>query len=113
MHELGLVNQIVKTIDEVYDNKGLSEISRIVLNVGEMSDVVPEYIKEAWKYVAPSTRYPDAEMELNIIPAVAKCMSCNYEDSIRKFGLTCPKCNGESIKLISGREFFIKEISAK
>ncbi len=113
MHELSLVSQIVKTIDEVYDAQGLSEVSSIVLEIGEMSDVVPVYIEEAWKSVAPTTRYPDAKMKLNIIPAVAKCLSCNFEDSVKNFGFTCPKCDSETIKLISGREFFIKEIVAK
>lgn len=113
MHELGLVCQIVKTIDEVYESRGLSEVSRIVLDVGEMSDVVPVYIEEAWKSVAPTTKYPNAKMELNIIPAKAKCLSCGNEDFVKSFGLTCPKCDSESIKLVSGREFFIKEIMAK
>lgn len=113
MHELGLVCQIVKSIDEVYEKQGLTEISKIVLDVGEMSDVVPVYITEAWKSVAPTTRYPNAEMKLNIIPAVAKCTACNYEGSVKSFGITCPKCDSPNVKLISGREFFIKEIVAK
>lgn len=48
MHELGLVYQVVKTVDEVVKKNGLAEVDEIVLQVGEMSDVVPKFLEEAW-----------------------------------------------------------------
>lgn len=46
MHELGLVYQVVKTVDEVVKKNGLAEVDEIVLQVGEMSDVVPSSLKK-------------------------------------------------------------------
>lgn len=113
MHELGIVCQIVKTIDEVKDEQGITDIEAIVLEIGEMSDIVPKFIEEAWKNVAPTTDYPNAKMEVEVIPAVARCTSCGYEDKVRNLDLTCPKCKGTDFKIISGREFMIKHIVAK
>lgn len=113
MHELGIVYQIVKTVDDVMKENGLTELDTIVLDIGEMSDIVPRFITEAWSNVAPTTPYPNAKMELNIIPAIAECMDCHHKDSVRKLDFTCPKCNSLNFKIISGREFEIKQIIAK
>ncbi|MGN0516663.1 hydrogenase/urease maturation nickel metallochaperone HypA, partial [Eubacterium sp.] len=45
MHELGLVYQVVKTVDEVVKQNDLEQVDEIVLQVGEMSDVVPRFIE--------------------------------------------------------------------
>lgn len=113
MHELGIVYQIVRTVDEVMAEQSLTDIESIVLQIGEMSDVVPRFIAEAWKNVAPTTNYPNAEFELEIIPAIAKCTGCGNEDKVKNIGLTCDKCGSSDFKIISGREFMIKQIVAK
>lgn len=113
MHELGLIYQMARTIDSVYDEQGLSEVSKITLLVGEMTDVVPRFLTEAWQVAKDSTRYPNAELEIEIIKARAKCQACGFEGGAMEFELTCPKCQSPSIKIVSGREFEIKEIIAK
>ncbi len=113
MHELGIVLQIVKTVDEVKHEQNITDIDSIVLEIGEMSEIVPKFIEEAWKNVAPSTEYPNADMQVEVIPAIARCTSCGYEDKVRNLGINCPKCKGTDFKIISGREFMIKHIVAK
>jgi hydrogenase nickel incorporation protein HypA/HybF len=104
--------QVVRTIDEVKKEQELREIDSIVLQVGEMSDVVPSYLEEAWQVVRNSTDYENAEMKIEVIPAVAQCRACGYTDNIKSLGMTCPQCSSEDFKIISGREFLIKEIVA-
>lgn len=113
MHELGIVYQIVKTIDEVVAEQDLTEVESVTLQIGEMSDVVPRFIVEAWQNVAPTTAYPNAKFELEIIPAVAKCTKCGKEDMVKNIGITCTSCGSTDFKIISGREFMIKQIIAK
>ena len=85
MHELGLVYQVVKTVDEVVKKNGLAEVDEIVLQVGEMSDVVPKFLEEAWAAAAPTTDYPSAKMAVEVMPALAKCLSCGYEGHVKTF----------------------------
>lgn len=92
MHELGLVYQVVKTVDEVVKKNGLAEVDEIVLQVGEMSDVVPKFLEEAWAAAAPTTDYPSAKMTVEVMPALAKCLSCGYEGHVKTFALDCPHC---------------------
>lgn len=113
MHELGIVYQLMKTVDNIKTEQNVSEIDSITLQIGEMTDIVPNFIEEAWKVSAPQTDYKNTKLQLEIIPARAKCSDCGYEDLVKNLGLTCPECGGSNFKIISGREFLIKDIIAK
>lgn len=113
MHELGIVYQLMKTVDNIKMEQNVSEIDSIVLQVGEMSDIVPKFIEEAWKAASPETDYKDTKLEVEIVTARAKCSDCGFEDSVRKLSFNCPECGGSNLKIVSGREFLIKEITAK
>lgn len=113
MHELGLVKQIVKTVDSFMLEEGLTELEQINLNIGEMTDVVPKFIEEAWLAVREQTQFPQATMQVNVIRGEAKCQSCGHTDFVKNFGYECPKCKSSDLKITAGREFEIKEIIAK
>lgn len=113
MHELGIVYQLMKTVDNIKTEQNVSEIERITLQIGEMTDIVPKFIEEAWKVSAPQTDYKNTKLQIEIISACAKCADCGYEDKVRNLGMNCSECGSSKLKIISGREFLIKEISAK
>lgn len=113
MHELGLVYQVVKTIDEVVAEQGLTEVSEINLAVGEMTDVVPRFIEEAWKSAKHTTSYPNAVMNVEVIEGRARCNDCGFECKVREIEFECPSCNSTNLSVIAGREFEIKNIVAK
>jgi len=113
MHELGIVYQLMKTVDNIKAEQNVDEIASITLQIGEMTDIIPDFITEAWKAASPETDYKNTKLKTEIISARAKCDDCGYEDKVKNFSFTCPHCGGSNLKIISGREFLIKEISAK
>lgn len=113
MHELGIVYQLMKTVDNIKIEQNVSEIESITLQIGEMTDIVSDFIKEAWKVSAPESDYKSTKLQVEMIPACAKCSDCGYENKVKNLGLVCPECGGSNFKIISGREFLIKEIVAK
>lgn len=46
MHELGILDAMIHTIEDVVREEGAEEVERIVLDVGELSGVVPRYLEE-------------------------------------------------------------------
>ena len=113
MHELGIMRQIIKTVDEVKNEQSLKDVEAIVLQIGEMSDVVPKYIEQAWLTAKDNTDYENTTLSVEIVEARARCLDCSYEGSVKSFGFVCPECASQRLKIISGREFLIKEIVAK
>ncbi|MGN0528420.1 MAG: hydrogenase maturation nickel metallochaperone HypA [Eubacterium sp.] len=113
MHELGIIHQIIKTVDEVKKEQSLKDVEAIVLQIGEMSDVIPEYLTQAWLSVKDNCGYNGTRLEIERIKARARCLNCGCVCNIRDMGASCPQCSGEGFKIISGKEFLIKEIRAK
>ena len=51
MHEMTLAIQAIKSVVEFAEENGIEEIDTVVLEIGELSLVVPEYMEEAWKAI--------------------------------------------------------------
>ena len=69
MHELGVVNQIVKTVDRIAAEHGIRRITHITLEVGELSGFVPLYLKKLFPIavdMAPLLK--QAELQISMIP---------------------------------------------
>lgn len=113
MHELGLIYQVIRTVDEVKQEQGLTEICEITLSVGEMTDVVPRFLEEAWKNAKQVLGYENTKLNIEIIEGRAKCNDCGKTELVKSFDFECPHCNSTNLSIISGREFEIKNIVAK
>lgn len=114
MHELGIVFELIKTVEKVAIEQNIDEVDTIVMQVGELSSIVPMYLEECFPaaiYNVP--RFKDTKLKLEIIPGEAKCLECSNIFNVVKNKGYCPKCNSFDKELISGREFLIKEIIVK
>ena len=50
MHELGIVFHIIREVKKVAQENGGGHISKVVMNIGEVSTVVPYYLEDCWKW---------------------------------------------------------------
>lgn len=48
MHELGIVFEVVKLVEQVAVEQHLPAVDTIVLQVGELCGVIPVYLDECW-----------------------------------------------------------------
>ena len=48
MHEVGIISSMLKTIEKVMEQENLNTVETIVLQVGELSGVVPHYMRECF-----------------------------------------------------------------
>ena len=111
MHELGIVQHIVKTLEEVAEENSLKKIVSVTLEVGEVSTIVPEQLIDCWDYFSRKKELVcGAELKLDIIPAVTWCDSCKSTYETVKYGKICPVCGSEKTWLLAGNECSIKEI---
>ena len=111
MHEVGIINTMLKTIEAAMKKNHLTKIEKIVLQVGELSGVLPHYMMECFQAAVHKTRFQDTKLELEIVPGIAKCNRCGLEFNGLKYDLTCPTCgNRHDLKRLSGDGLIIKEI---
>ena len=50
MHELGIVFAMIDTLEDVARDNDLTVISRVTLELGEVSGVIPDYLLDCWKW---------------------------------------------------------------
>lgn len=114
MHELGIVFHIMKEVEDIAVKNNVKYIDSVVLNVGEVSSIVNDYLIDCWNWARKKSEVlKDAELKINTIKAVTFCEDCKNEFETVKFGKICPRCQSENTYLIKGNETIIKEIVVK
>lgn len=112
MHELGVVIEIVKTIERIAEKQKLTKIDTIVLQIGELSSMIPKYIEECYPAAVDGTILEDTKLKIEVIPGNGLCKGCNKVFNLIENGKKCPKCGSSDCSILSGREFMIKEVVA-
>ena len=111
MHELGIVTYVADAVEKIAEEQQIPEIAAVVLEIGEVSGIVPEYLVDCWNYFR--TRYEalkTSHLQHEMLPAVTYCESCGSEYETVKYGKICPRCGSEHTFLLRGRECNIKEL---
>lgn len=113
MHELGIVFHVIESVENIGKENQLTQVGSVTLEVGEVSGVIPSYLKDCWKWaVERSDLMKGAVLHFESIPAVTFCEDCEKEYPTIKHGKICPHCGSENTYLLRGNEFVIKEIEA-
>jgi len=111
VHELSIIVEIINTIEnELGSSKEDGSVVSLTLQIGEMSSIIPGYIREYYPEAVKDTILEGAELLIEVIPATAQCKACDTQFGYTGSEGTCPECGGRKLKLLRGREFFIKEI---
>lgn len=114
MHELGVVFYILDDLEKLAKENNINKINSVTLQIGEVSTVIPSYIKSCFKWATDKRElFSGADLKIETIDAITHCDSCGQDYQTVKYGRTCPHCNSENTWLLQGSEFLIKEIEAE
>lgn len=113
MHELGIIIQVVEQVELVAKENNIKEIETLVLQVGELSSMVPKYIEDVYPIAVEQTSLKNTKLEIEMLPGLGTCKDCNFGYNLVLNKNTCPMCGSKEYLVISGTEFMIKEIHAK
>jgi hydrogenase nickel incorporation protein HypA/HybF len=112
MHELGIVFHIIKQVDEVAQENKVQEVTKVTLEIGEVSGVIPHYLEDCWKWAVSNKSQYMKNCELNIVTlkATTYCEDCQKMYDTVSHGKTCPYCGSEHTYLVTGNEVSIRDI---
>ena len=91
MHELSVVNSIIKICQEEMEKYNINNVKNIRIMVGELTGLVPSCISYYFDIASKETKLNGAKLLIKNISIRVKCMECGYEDKIEKKQITCPK----------------------
>ena len=111
MNELGVVFHIVDQVEAVAKENNVKHISKVTLEVGEVSTIVPDYFRDCWKWAVNKSEYmKNCELEMIIIKAFTYCNGCEKTYETVKNGRKCPYCGSSDTYLYTGSEVNIKSV---
>jgi hydrogenase nickel incorporation protein HypA/HybF len=113
LHELSVVINVVETVEAIARKNGLTKIDTLVLQIGELSSVIPRYVEACYPAAVDGTLLEETKLRIEILPGNGLCKECSNVFNLLENQSRCPKCGSEHWEILSGREFIIKEIIAR
>lgn len=108
MHEVGIVREILNTVEDAARGAGASRVVSVTLRIGDMCEVVPEALDFAWETLRaerPLTK--GAELTVETVLPASTCLDCGVEFEHDRFHCRCPECGDANTRLERGRELEI------
>jgi hydrogenase nickel incorporation protein HypA/HybF len=116
MHELPITESILKIVLKHAETNNVRQVMSIHLQVGKLSDLEDEWIQRYFDYLSKDTVAEGAKLKIERMPIMVQCNVCStsYEAEVPKLGdLMCPSCGQKDSTLISGREYYIKDMEVQ
>ena len=104
--------EVVKQVEEYAKENNVKNIETLVLQIGELSSIIPRYIEEVFPIAVERTSMKNTKLVIEILPGMGRCKACGFGYNIARSNRTCPLCGSNEWEIISGKEFNIKEIHA-
>jgi hydrogenase nickel incorporation protein HypA/HybF len=109
MHELSIAKNIIEIAEQHARQEGAAAITKVALQIGKLSGVVPEALEFAFEVARMDTMAAGAELEMEIVPLVCSCSDCELEFTVEdRHGIAlCPRCGQPSGDIRRGQELAV------
>ena len=104
MHELSLCEAIAATVSR---HAGDRDATGVVVRIGHLRQVVPDALSFCWTMLTEGTDLERCALEIEQVPAVVRCQSCDAETVLDVPLMLCPSCSSDDVTLLSGEEFLV------
>jgi len=116
MHELPITEDILKVVLKHAQINRVQKVIAIHLQIGKLSDLEDEWIQRYFDYLSKGTLAEGAKLKIERMPIMMQCTNCStsYEVKASKLGdIACPACGENGATLLSGREYYIKDMEVQ
>jgi len=112
MHELSLVQGLCRQLDELAREHGATSIRELTVEVGVLSNVVPELLRQAFLAVQPQVPLiQEAELILREVPLTLNCAECGCSTEVTEFRFLCPACDSPRVDARGGEDLLLRNVS--
>ena len=113
MHEFSIVEELLRTLEEIIAREGLCSVERVRVRVGERRQIVPELMRFAFDTAKDGTAAAEAALELEEVETRLRCRHCGAEFGEPELCEACPRCGSPELTLMAGKEIEIVSIEGE
>lgn len=107
MHELALTQGIV---DICLQHAAGRPVSTVVIEIGRLSDVVPEAVTFCFEACSKDTLLAAAQLEIRRPEGRGCCVNCSANQPLVRLYDPCQYCGSYALKILGGQEMRVVEI---
>ena len=113
MHELSMMTSLMEVAEKEAAKAHAKRVKRLVVRVGALSGVVPEFLESAFQYMHEGTVAEGAALELVPEPAKGHCPTCGHDYEMDQLVLECPACGEVGVEVEGGQELYLETMEVE
>lgn len=112
MHEVSLVRNIFRTLEERFSAEELARITQIRLQVGLLSNVEPVLLQNAYEAVTATDQpaFRDVTLAVELVPVEVSCPNCEAISKVENYHFKCAACGTPTNQIVRGTELLISGV---
>ena len=111
MHELSLVSELLRQVEEVRNAHHAERVVTVRVSVGEFSGTEPELLRSAFDLLAGTSCAKGAKLELQSRPLMGQCQTCQQEFRVEHFCFQCPFCAAREVSIVDGQDVILDSVT--
>ena len=110
MHELSICQSIMQQLEQIAKDNHADLIESVYLQIGPLSGVEPELLKQAFPLAAAGSCASQASVHITVPPIRVHCEICGEESPATANRLLCGACGDYHTRVISGDEMLLNSV---
>lgn len=110
MHELSVCLSLMQQLEQIASERNSNRVTKITLDIGPLSGVEPELLRNAYPLAAAGTLAENAELVMQVADVVVRCSQCDNETKVPPNKLLCGTCGDFRTRVISGDELTLLRV---
>lgn len=107
MHEMALMEGVVRTIEASAAANSIIRVTRVRLVVGEFTAALPEALGLAFGVLSRGTVLADAALEIEEQELLLTCRACGHRFRPAEYWFSCPACGALEVEIVQGRDLYV------
>lgn len=107
---MSIAQSVIDIVKDEMARNNAAILRSVDLKVGSMSCIVPESLISCFEIMISGTEFEGARLNIEVMPLMAYCNSCDKEFEIKDSAFYCTNCGEMEIDILSGRDLSISEI---
>ena len=113
MHESSMATSILRIVTDEAQRARVSAVTQVSLCIGDLAGVEATTLTACFEMLSEGTVSDKAKLIIKRIPATGTCTACGAAATGSGRMLRCPVCKMGSVKLVTGREFYVESIEVE
>jgi len=113
MHEMTIVANILKIVEEHAREANAGAVTSVELEVGELAGVELDSLRFCFETARRDTLAAEAELVIDSVAGLGRCPSCGGEAALEYPVAVCPACGQARLDVTRGKELKVKRISVE